>query len=309
MDTLIKIRDVAARYDISARTLRYYEDMGLITSTRNDDYAYRLYDETGLKKLEQILILRKLNISVKDIGRIFTTPGSEVVLEVLGKKVKDIDEEVALLHELKEIVLSFIKHIKQSDFTNQSDVKILYDKAQEIESSLTNVSYDGNPTGANRLLDVVNELNKKFPDDMMRNVLSFGAFLQENGAITNGAEISYKSKTLCFMHLDNTTAEPGPWTIWTDGDYSSEHEGVPIDEQTKKIAWEHVNICANFASDGKYCGCGSQPGHTKVIFGKTFNNVCNADMAFYIPGAAELDCAKKLLLIRKYCIDKDESNG
>ncbi len=47
MNELIKIRDVSTKYDISARSLRYYEDMGLITSTRSDDYAYRLYDEAG----------------------------------------------------------------------------------------------------------------------------------------------------------------------------------------------------------------------------------------------------------------------
>ena len=91
MDSLIKIRDVSTRYDISARTLRYYEDMGLISSTRSDDYAYRMYDEAAVKRLEQILILRKLNISIKDIQRIFNTSASEVVLEVLGKKVDDID--------------------------------------------------------------------------------------------------------------------------------------------------------------------------------------------------------------------------
>jgi len=34
MNKLIKIRDVSVRYDISARTLRYYEDMGLIASAR-----------------------------------------------------------------------------------------------------------------------------------------------------------------------------------------------------------------------------------------------------------------------------------
>jgi DNA-binding transcriptional MerR regulator len=34
-------------YGISARALKYYEEMGLITSTRNDDYVYRLYDEAG----------------------------------------------------------------------------------------------------------------------------------------------------------------------------------------------------------------------------------------------------------------------
>ena len=90
MNKLIKIRDVTAKYDLSARTLRYYEDMGLIQSIRHDDYAYRLYDEAAVKRLEQILILRRLNISIQDIGRIFRASGSEIVLEALGKKVGDM---------------------------------------------------------------------------------------------------------------------------------------------------------------------------------------------------------------------------
>ena len=39
MPNLIKIKDVSTQYNITARTLRYYEDMGLISSTRSDDYA------------------------------------------------------------------------------------------------------------------------------------------------------------------------------------------------------------------------------------------------------------------------------
>ena len=136
MGDLIKIKDVADQYDITARTLRYYEHMGLIASTRGDDYAYRLYDEAAVKRLEQILILRKLNISIRDIQRIFSAEGSQIVLEVLGKKVGDIDDEVALLHELKEIVLEFIRQIKSVDFRNDSDVKLLYEKARDIESFL-----------------------------------------------------------------------------------------------------------------------------------------------------------------------------
>lgn len=158
MNELIKIRDVATKYDISARTLRYYEDMGLIKSARSDDYAYRLYDGASIARLEQVLILRKLNISIKDIGRIFNTEGSEVVLEVLGKKVDAIDEEVSLLHELKEIVLDFIKQIEQSDFGKESDVKLLYEKAKEIETQLVNVDYEGNPSNMNRLLEVTERL-------------------------------------------------------------------------------------------------------------------------------------------------------
>ena len=73
MKDLIKIREISAKYDISARTLRYCEDMGLLTSKRSNDYAYRLYDSCNIRRLEQILILRRLNISIKDIQRIFRT--------------------------------------------------------------------------------------------------------------------------------------------------------------------------------------------------------------------------------------------
>jgi len=143
MTELTKIRDISLKYDISSRALKYYEDMGLINSTRSDDYAYRMYDQEAVNRLEQILILRKLNIRIKDIQRIFNTPGSDVVLEVLGKKVDDIDEEVSLLHELKEIVQAFIRQIKKSDFSNESDVKMLYEKAKDIENQLVSVDYEG----------------------------------------------------------------------------------------------------------------------------------------------------------------------
>jgi len=165
MDGLIKIREVSVRYDVSARTLRYYEDMGLITSARGDDYAYRMYDEAAVKRLEQILILRKLNISIRDIQRIFSASGSEAVLEVLGKKVDAIDEEVSLLHELKEIVLEFIRQIERADFSRESDVKLLYEKAKEIENQLVNVDYEGNPASVNRLAEITEKLNSnKMPE-------------------------------------------------------------------------------------------------------------------------------------------------
>lgn len=86
MNNLVKIRDVSSKYNITARALRYYEDMGLLNSTRSEGSAYRMYDESAVRRIEQILILRKLNISIKDIQRIFKASGSDVVLEVLGKK-------------------------------------------------------------------------------------------------------------------------------------------------------------------------------------------------------------------------------
>ncbi|MCL2372508.1 MAG: MerR family transcriptional regulator, partial [Defluviitaleaceae bacterium] len=168
MGKLIKIREMTSQYGISARALKYYEEMGLISSTRNDDYAYRLYDDAAAQRLEQILVLRKLNISIKDIQRIFNTAGSDVVLEVLGKKVDAIDEEVSLLHELKEIVLDFIHHIEQSDFGKESDIKLLYEKAKKLETQLENTDYNGNTANVNRLIDVTEKLAKT-PEIIQKN--------------------------------------------------------------------------------------------------------------------------------------------
>lgn len=158
MSHLIKIRDVSNKYDISARTLRYYEQIGLITSHRSDDYAYRLYDEKTLQRLEQILILRKLNISIQDIQRIFSTEGTDSVLYVLQHKVEEIDGDVSLLIELKEILLDFIGQIRNADFTNDADVKKLYERAQNVVVRLSRVSYDGTPAAVNRLLEVTAKL-------------------------------------------------------------------------------------------------------------------------------------------------------
>jgi len=163
MANLIKIKDVSDKYDITARTLRYYEYMGLIKSVRSEDSAYRLYDESTVTRIEQILILRKLNISIRDIQRIFNASGSEIVLEVLGQKVQSIDDEVALLHELKEIVLEFVRQIERMDFGKDSDVKLLYDKAKDVETHLTNVDYIGKPSNINRLLAAAEKVERQ-PD-------------------------------------------------------------------------------------------------------------------------------------------------
>lgn len=160
MTQLIKIRDVSNKYDISARTLRYYEDMGLIASTRADGYAYRLYDEKALKRLEQILILRKLNISIRDIQRIFSDEGAAVVLSVLQQKVEEIDGEVTLLGELRQIIMDFIHQIRQADFSSDDDVKRLYERTQHIENRLSTVSYQGNPAAVNRLMEVSRRLKR-----------------------------------------------------------------------------------------------------------------------------------------------------
>ena len=137
-------------------------------------------------------------------------------------------------------------------------------------------------------------VNHVLSGDTLKIALDFAAFIKANDMIAGGehGEVSYRDKCLCYMHLDGDEQAPGPWTIWTGGDYSKELEDVPIDERTKEIAWAHINHCAS-------CGGSCSPGTRKVIFGKEFENVCSADMAFYLPDTETMECIKKLLRMRK----------
>ena len=73
MMTLQPISKVSKIYGVSTRTLRYYEQLGLIKSSKLPDYAYRAYDEEAISRLRQILVLRKLRIPLKPYGQILET--------------------------------------------------------------------------------------------------------------------------------------------------------------------------------------------------------------------------------------------
>jgi len=68
------IRAVAELYRVSARTLRYYEEIGLLESHRRDS-RYREYDPAQLRRLETILLLRRLSFGLRDIADLLLKDG------------------------------------------------------------------------------------------------------------------------------------------------------------------------------------------------------------------------------------------
>lgn len=86
----------------------------------------------------------------------------DVILEVLGNKVSVIDDEVTLLHELKEIVITIIKQLEKSDVESSKDLLELYEKANEIDTKLTYEKQDAIQS-SNKLLEVTSKL-ERMPD-------------------------------------------------------------------------------------------------------------------------------------------------
>ena len=107
------ISEVTRSYQISTRTLRYYEQIGLLQSLKKDGYAYRTYDEGSLARLEQILILRKLRIPLKEIQRVLQSEETQVALNVFQGKIRELSGEIQALSAIKAVLHEFVVHLSE----------------------------------------------------------------------------------------------------------------------------------------------------------------------------------------------------
>ena len=68
------VKEIAALTGVSTRTLRYYDEIGLLPSTCKNEAGYRLYDDKALERLQQILFFWEFEISLKEIKSILEHP-------------------------------------------------------------------------------------------------------------------------------------------------------------------------------------------------------------------------------------------
>jgi len=134
--------------------------------------------------------------------------------------------------------------------------------------------------------------------DTQKNALDFAVFLKANNMTTNESHgvVLYGGEEIVYMHMDGKADMPGPWTLWPSIK-GTVPDGYTLDDATIAVAHANVNICAD-------CGSGCAPGSTQVIYGKTFDNVCGAMLAFTDPRGEALECVKKILELIKYDVSK-----
>lgn len=68
------VNEVSKCTGVSIRTLQYYDKIGLLHPTMYTESGYRLYDDTALELLQQILLFRELEFPLKEIKRILNSP-------------------------------------------------------------------------------------------------------------------------------------------------------------------------------------------------------------------------------------------
>ncbi len=131
----LAIGEVSRLVDLSQRTIRYYEEIGLLHSVRRIENGKRVYTEHDVRRLKFINRLKVLGLSLSEmveLEKIYRKQRNNreilpKLLEILDERAAQIDERVAQLMTLK-------KEIR--DYQQRLRTKVLHDATQE-ESGTT----------------------------------------------------------------------------------------------------------------------------------------------------------------------------
>ena len=103
---MMTVKEASRLTGISIRTLQYYDKLGLLPAMRTES-GYRLYDDAALERLQQILLFRELEFSLRDIRTILDNPNFDrrkalrQQIELLTLKKQHLEDLIRLARTLQ----------------------------------------------------------------------------------------------------------------------------------------------------------------------------------------------------------------
>jgi DNA-binding transcriptional MerR regulator len=124
------IGEISRLVDLSQRTIRYYEEIGLLHSVRRIENGKRVYTDHDVRRLKFINRLKVLGLSLAEmveLEKIYRKQRNNreilpKLLEILDARAAQIDERVAQLATLKKEIREYQQRLRN---------KVLQDETQE----------------------------------------------------------------------------------------------------------------------------------------------------------------------------------
>jgi len=118
-ETLMSIGEVREITGVSARTLRYYEELELLPGIRRRAGGRRVYGPDEVERLGFIQRLKTLGLSlaeIKELNAVYAIQGSTGAMlgrldELLGRHLEDVDGRLADLTTLRDDIQKYRDHV------------------------------------------------------------------------------------------------------------------------------------------------------------------------------------------------------
>jgi len=105
----LKIGELAKRAGVTVRTIRYYEELGLLSPTEVSPGGFRLYNENDLNRFQFIQRCKELGLPLEEIHALFDSsePGENKIQRIIAsytlleKQLKKIEDKISELEVSK----------------------------------------------------------------------------------------------------------------------------------------------------------------------------------------------------------------
>ena len=120
MKEKLRIGELAERAGVTTRTIRYYEDRGLLGPSERPG-GFRYYTDDALVRLQKIDALKKLGLSLEEICSVievyFKDPtgvrGKKKLLGILEGHLHETEEKVAELQQFRDELRANIARVRR----------------------------------------------------------------------------------------------------------------------------------------------------------------------------------------------------
>lgn len=128
MNNLYKIGEFSKIVNLPIKTLRYYDEYGLLEPSYVDEFTgYRYYNDTNISECKLIILLKSLGFTLEEI----LNCKDNLTVEVINAKIKELNDKIDLLTKKQkrlmiiEQELSNVKDNSQNIQTNKPKVLVL----------------------------------------------------------------------------------------------------------------------------------------------------------------------------------------
>jgi DNA-binding transcriptional MerR regulator/effector-binding domain-containing protein len=120
---LYKIGEISKMYGLSVKTLRYYEEIGLLVPAYiSKETKYRYYSWHQFETIRLIIYLRSLDLPIKEILQQINTKKGRQYIEILKRHCELMERRIQEEMALKRFIENRIEEIEKAELTPQDQV-------------------------------------------------------------------------------------------------------------------------------------------------------------------------------------------
>ena len=120
MEYQYSLKEIMKITGVTKRTLHYYDEIALLKVKKNGS-NHRIYSQKDLVKLQKIILLKSMDMSIKDISKVINKSDSELKM-VLKKQKEILNRKIESLENTKSAVEQYIKDVPITEINELNNI-------------------------------------------------------------------------------------------------------------------------------------------------------------------------------------------